>query len=141
MRKAGFVTRDESQRLQKEPLVLDMRMISSYGDGLAPYFRAVMKREIQQEFAKLSITKADGTLWDLDRDGLRIYTTINSKMQQYAEEAQKEWMKTVQASFDRQWKNRDPFRGEKAKLLETGMKRSDRYRMLKQAGKTEAEIK
>ncbi|GGG74638.1 penicillin-binding protein 1A [Parapedobacter pyrenivorans] len=140
MRKADFLTREESLRLQKEPIVLDMR-ISNYGEGLAPYFRAVMKREIQREFSEMSITKADGTPWDLDRDGLRIYTTINSKMQLYAEEAQQEWMKTVQASFDKQWKSRDPFRGEKAKLLETGMKRSDRYRVLKQAGKSDAEIK
>lgn len=140
MSREGFITREESQRLQQEPMVLDMR-ISNYGEGLAPYFRAVMKREIQREFSEMSITKADGTPWDLDRDGLRIYTTINSKMQLYAEEAQKEWMKTVQASFDKQWKSRDPFRGEKAKLLETGMRRSDRYRMLKQAGKSDAEIK
>ncbi|MFC7523685.1 penicillin-binding protein 1A [Parapedobacter sp. GCM10030251] len=140
MRSEGFITREESLKLQKEPLVLDMR-ISKYGGGPAPYFRAVLKREIQRQFNEMSITKADGTPWDLDRDGLRIYTTINSKMQAYAEEAQREWMKTVQASFDRQWKTRDPFRGDKAKLLETGMKRSDRYRMLKQAGKSEAEIK
>src|SRR5690606_38949566 len=73
MRKAGYITRDESLSLQKEPLVLDMR-ISNYGDGLAPYFRAVLKREIQREFNELSITKADGTPWDLDRDGLKIYT-------------------------------------------------------------------
>ncbi|RQP16176.1 transglycosylase domain-containing protein [Parapedobacter defluvii] len=140
MRSEGFLTREESLKLQKEPLVLDMR-ISNYGEGLAPYFRAVMKREIQRQFNEMSITKADGTPWDLDRDGLKIYTTINSKMQLYAEEAQKEWMKTIQASFDKQWKSRDPFRGDKAKLLETGMKRSDRYRMLKQAGKSDAEIK
>ena len=140
MRKEGYITREESLSLQKEPLVLDMR-ISNYGDGLAPYFRAVLKREIQREFDELSITKADGTPWDLDRDGLRIYTTINSKMQIYAEEAQKEWMKTVQASFDRQWKTRDAFAGDKARLLETGMKRSDRYRVLKQAGKSDEEIK
>lgn len=140
MSSEGFLTREESLKLQKEPLVLDMR-ISNYGEGLAPYFRAVMKREIQRQFSEMSITKADGTPWDLDRDGLKIYTTINSKMQLYAEEAQKEWMKTIQTSFDKQWKSRDPFRGDKAKLLETGMKRSDRYRMLKQAGKSDAEIK
>jgi len=140
MRSEGFITREESLKLQKEPLVKDMR-ISNYGEGLAPYFRAVMKREIQRQFNEMSITKADGTPWDLDRDGLRIYTTINSKMQLYAEEAQKEWMKTVQASFDKQWKTRDPFRGDKAKLLETGMKRSDRYRMLKQLDKSDAEVK
>ena len=140
MRKEGFISREESLALQKDPLVLDMR-ISNYGEGLAPYFRAVLKREIQRQFDEMSITKADGTPWDLDRDGLKIYTTINSKMQLYAEESQKEWMKTVQASFDRQWKNRDAFQGDKAKLLETGMKRSDRYRVLKKAGKSDAEIK
>ena len=139
MRKEGFISREESQRLQKQPLVLDMR-ISNYGDGLAPYFRAVLKRDIQREFNELSITKADGTPYDLDRDGLKIYTTINAKMQRYAEEAQKEWMMELQKDFDKQWENVDPFRGDKASLLETGMKRSDRYRMLKQAGKSTAEI-
>ncbi|WP_257670395.1 penicillin-binding protein 1A [Parapedobacter tibetensis] len=140
MRKEGFLTREEYLRLKDEPLVKDMR-ISNYGEGLAPYFRAVMKREIQREFNEMSITKADGTPYDLDRDGLRIYTTINSKMQGYAEEAQQEWMKSLQATFDKQWGKRDPFAGDKAKLLETGMRRSDRYRMLKQAGKSDAEIK
>lgn len=140
MRKEGFITRDVSQQLQKEPLVLDMR-ISNYGEGLAPYFRAVMKREIQREFSEMSITKADGTPYDLDRDGLKIYTTVNSKMQHYAEEAQREWMKSMQATFDKQWGKRDPFAGDKARLLQTGMRRSDRYRWLKQAGKSEEEIK
>ncbi|MBK1440188.1 transglycosylase domain-containing protein [Parapedobacter sp. ISTM3] len=140
MRKEGFLTREEATRLKSEPLITDMR-ISNYGEGLAPYFRAVLKREIQREFNEMSITKADGTPWDLDRDGLKIYTTINSKMQLYAEEAQQEWMKTIQANFDRQWRNRDPFQGDKAKLLETGMRRSDRYRVLKQAGKSDEEIK
>ncbi|SEK18211.1 transglycosylase domain-containing protein [Parapedobacter koreensis] len=141
MRKEGFLAREDAEKLKKEPLVTDLRLISNYGEGLAPYLRAVLKRDIQQEFNKLSITKADGTPWDLDRDGLRIYTTINSKMQQYAEEAQKEWMKTIQANFDRQWRNRNPFQGDKAKLLETGMRRSDRYRVLKQAGKSDEEIR
>ncbi len=140
MRKEGFVTREEATKLKNEPLITDMR-ISNYGEGLAPYFRAVLKRDIQREFNELSITKADGTPWDLDRDGLRVYTTINSKMQLYAEEAQQEWMKSMQATFDKQWKSRDPFKGDKAKLLETGMRRSDRYRVLKQAGKSDAEIK
>lgn len=140
MRDEGLITKEEYNRLKNEPLITDMR-ISNYGAGLAPYFRAVLKREIQRQFSEMSLTKADGTAWDLDRDGLRIYTTINSKMQLYAEEAQKEWMKTMQASFDKQWKSRDPFTGDKARLLETGLKRSDRYRMLKQAGKSDAEIK
>src|SRR5690606_33550200 len=53
----------------------------------------------------------------------------------------KEWMQTLQNEFDKQWKRRNAFAGENAKLLETGMKRSDRYRMLKGDGLSEADIK
>ena len=48
--------------------------------------------------------KADGTPYDLDRDGLKIYTTINSRMQLYAEEAQAEYLKQLQAQFNAQWR-------------------------------------
>lgn len=140
MRKQGTLTREEYEELKEKPLGLKLR-IATYGEGLAPYFRAVMKQEIQRIFKERSITKADGTPYDLDRDGLKVYTTINSKMQQYAEEAQAEWMASLQKSFDRQWVNRDPFKGDKARLLETGMRRSDRYRELKRQGKTEEEIR
>src|SRR5690606_9907337 len=87
MQRMDYLTREQSLELQREPLVLDMRL-TNHTEGLAPYFRAVMKREIQRTFSELSITKPDGSPYDLDRDGLRIYTTINSKMQRYAEEAQ-----------------------------------------------------
>src|SRR5690606_16723924 len=86
-----FLTREEGQKAKEQELDLKMR-ISSYGEGLAPYFRAVLKQELRKEFKRLSITKADGTPYDLDRDGLKIYTPINYAMQEYAEEAQKEWM-------------------------------------------------
>jgi len=62
-------------------------------------------------------------------------------MQQYAEDAQREWMKDLQRTFAQQWKNNNPFKGDKAKLLTSGMKRSDRYRMLKEEGKSEDEIR
>lgn len=140
MRKNGFLTNDEYESYRQEPLGLDLN-ITRYGDGPAPYFRAILKQEIQRIFRERSITKADGTPYDLDRDGLRIYTTINAKMQQYAEEAQAEWMTSLQKSFDRQWRNREPFRGDRAALLETGIRRSDRYRELKRLGKSEEEIK
>ena len=140
MRKRDVLTRDQYEALIREPMVLDMN-ISGYSAGPAPYFREVMKRDIQKLLADLSITKADGTPYDLDRDGLKIYTTIDSRMQKYAEEAQEEWMTSLQKSFDRQWKSTDPFKGENGKLLEVGMRRSDRYRILKQAGLSEEEIK
>ncbi len=139
MRREGFISRDAYEAHREEPLGLKLR-IATYGEGLAPYFRAVLKQDVNNILRERSITKADGSAYDLDRDGLRIYTTLDSRMQKHAEDAQKEWMKTVQASFDRQWRNRDAFTGDKKRLLETGMKRSDRYRELKRDGKTEAEI-
>lgn len=140
MEAQGFLTKDEFEASKSQDLNLKLR-ISTYGEGLAPYFRAVLKQEIQKIFTERSITKADGTPYDLDRDGLRIITTIDSRMQRYAEEAQAEWMEQLQKSFDRQWKNKDAFRGEKANLLITGMKRSDRYRELKRQGLSEEEIR
>ncbi|WP_313267355.1 transglycosylase domain-containing protein [Sphingobacterium sp.] len=137
---ANFISAEEATKAKEKPLGLELK-IANYGEGLAPYFRAVLKDEIKREFAKLSITKPDGTPYDLDRDGLKIYTTINMSMQQYAEDSQKEWMKQLQSKFAAQWKNRDPFKGDKAKLLISGMKRSDRYRILKEEGLNEDEIK
>src|SRR5690606_15787125 len=135
-----FISQAEYEEAVARPLGLKTNIVS-YAEGLAPYFRAVLKDEIRAEFKRLSITKADGTPYDLDRDGLKIYTPINYKMQQYAEEAQREWMKKLQAEFDKQWRRRDAFSGDNARLLETGMKRSDRYRELKRNGASDEEIK
>lgn len=140
MVKEKFISKAEAEEYKARPLGLKLR-IASYGEGLAPYFRAVLKDEIKKEFQRLSITKADGTPYDLDRDGLKIYTPINYKMQQYAEEVQKEWMTEMQARFDKQWSRSNAFAGDNAKLLITGMKRSDRYRILKNDGLSEEEIK
>jgi penicillin-binding protein 1A len=140
MRNEGFITSEELEAAKVKPLKLDLN-VSSYGEGLAPYFRAVLKDEIKKEFQRLGITKEDGTPYDLDKDGLKIYTPINYEMQEYAEAAQKEWMQKLQSEFNKQWRNRSAFTGERAKLLETGMRRSDRYIQMKNDGATDAEIK
>ena len=141
MRNENFLTDAEFEEAKAKPLGLKLN-ISSHTDGLAPYFRAVLKEEIKKLISEGKLaTKADGSSYDLDRDGLKIYTSINYRMQQHAEDAQKEWMQTLQREFDKQWKRRDAFRGDRAKLLETGMKRSDRYRVLKNEGMSDADIK
>ncbi|MGO1244897.1 MAG: penicillin-binding protein 1A [Sphingobacterium sp.] len=140
MGRQNFLTDDELEKAKSTPITLKLN-ISSYGEGLAPYFRAVLKGVIRSEFKRLSITKADGTPYDLDRDGLRVYTPINFAMQEHAESAQKEWMEKLQRDFDKQYKNIDPFKGKNANLLVTGMRRSDRYRTLKDDGLSEAQIK
>lgn len=140
MGKANYISEEEEERLKKIPLTLEFNP-SDHNEGSAPYFRAVLKKDIQQTLEENSIYKADGTPYDLDRDGLKIYTTINSRMQKYAEQSQQEYLKTLQVQFNNSWKGRDPFNIPEAKLLiSQGMRRSDRYLQLKSEGKTEEEI-
>jgi penicillin-binding protein 1A len=139
MAKAGYLSTEETEKFQQLPLNLNFNP-ANYNVGLAPYFRATLKKEIQRIFEEQAITKADGTPYDLDRDGLKIYTTINASMQKYAEDAQKEYMKELQQQFNTQWKGRqDPFK-DYQQVLDQGIKRSDRYRQLQSFGKTELEI-
>lgn len=139
MLKSGFLSKAEFDTLKAKPLVLAFRP-TSYGDGLASYFRAVLKQELQKEFAKTNRTRADGTPYNFDRDGLKIYTTIDSRMQSHAEEAQKEWLQQLQQDFNKQLGRQDPFKDYQM-LLDQGMKRSDRYYWLKQDGLSQDEIK
>jgi penicillin-binding protein 1A len=131
MHNANYISDSEVEQLKKIPLKLAFNP-SDHNEGSAPYFRAVLKKDIQQTLEENSIYKADGTPYDLDRDGLKIYTTINSRMQKYAEDAQREYLKTLQVQFNNSWKGSDPFNIPEAKLLiDQGMRRSDRYQQLK----------
>ena len=139
MEKAGFLSNSESELLQRKRLILSFSL-SDHNDGSATYFRAVLKKDIKTILQENNINKSDGTPYDLDRDGLKIYTTINSRMQLYAEEAQREYLKDLQAQFNAQWGGRDPFKGFE-QLIDQGIKRSDRYRQAIAEGKTQSQIK
>ena len=140
MSQANYISDAEEERLKTIPLKLVFNP-SDHNEGSAPYFRAVLKKDIQLTLEENSIYKADGTPYDLDRDGLKIYTTLNSRMQKYAEQSQQEYLKTLQVQFNNSWKGRDPFNFKEAKsLIDQGMRRSDRYQQLKAEGKTEDEI-
>ena len=139
MVKNDYLTEQDFQTNREKPLALHFSA-ATVNDGIAPYFRAVLKNDIKRIFQERSILKADGTPYDLDRDGLRITTSINYDMQVYAEEAQKEYMKILQASFNKSWKGRNPFKGKEMQI-DQGMRRSDRYKSLQLEGKSEEEIK
>ena len=138
MVKSDLLTQQEFEAQKDKPLNLNFNA-ATVNDGIAPYFRTVLKNDIKNIFQEQSITKPDGTPYDLDRDGLKIYTTLNYDMQVYAEEAQKEYMKVLQEQFINSWKGRNPFK-DKTLQIEQGIKRSDRYKSLKQEGKSEDEI-
>ena len=140
MSQANYISDTEEERLKTIPLKLEFNP-SDHNEGSAPYFRAVLKKDIQLTLEENTIYKADGTPYDLDRDGLKIYTTLNSHMQNYAEQAQQEYLKILQVQFNNSWNGRDPFNFKEAKsLIDQGMRRSDRYQQLKAEGKTEEEI-
>ena len=174
MEKAGFITEHERDSIQQLPILLSYQ-IQDHNAGLAPYFRDMLRRTMNAKEPKRSSyaqyedyvvdslqwaddglygwlnknLKADGTRYDLDKDGLRIYTTINYKMQKYAEEAVAEHLgKDLQKSFwrDLRYKTNKPFSNDIPKetvdqLMKQARRWSDRYRMMKNSGASEQEIR
>ena len=139
MAENGYITDAEYDSISQIPLDMTHFNIRDHNTGQATYFREFLRGELN-EWAK-NTTRADGQPYNIYRDGLRIYTTIDSRMQNYAEQAVKEFMgKELQPMFYSHWKGHKnaPFSNLTADqidhLLETSMKRSDRYRILKNEG-------
>jgi penicillin-binding protein 1A len=138
----GYLSEDQAHLFQQKPLGLNFHRID-HNEGIAPYFRATIRTEIQRKIKELNLVKSDGTAYDIDRDGLKIYTTINPTMQQYAEEAQSTYMRNLQAQFNEHWKGYKLSKVIKnyQYLIDQGMMRSDRYKLLKTIqGKSDEEI-
>ena len=139
MAENGYITQAECDSISLIPIDMSHFSVKDHNSGQATYFREFLRGELN-EWAK-NTTRADGQPYNIYRDGLRIYTTIDSRMQRYAEEAVKEFMgKELQPMFYRHWKGQKnaPFSNLTADeidhILETSMKRTDRYRGLKNAG-------
>ena len=174
MEQNGFLTKEEADSIQQIPITLSYQ-IQDHNAGIGPYFRDMLRRTMNAKEPKRSSytqyedyvvdsllwaddafygwlnknTKSDGTRYDLDRDGLRIYTTINYKMQKYAEEAVAEHLgQDLQKSFDRhlKWNRNKPFASDiDQKTIDQLMKQarrwSDRYRIMKANGASESDIR
>ena len=172
MEKAGYIDKHQRDSIQAIPIVLDYE-VQDHNAGRAPYFRDMIRRvmtakkphrsdyKVREDYTADSLAwandqlygwieknpKTDGTLYDLDKDGLRIYTTINYKMQKYAEEAVAERIKSLQADFMKDLKNKAhaPFSNDideatRDRLMNQARRWSDRWRILKKNGMTEAQI-
>ena len=174
MEQNGFLTKEEADSIQQIPITLSYQ-IQDHNAGIGPYFRDMLRRTMNAKEPKRSSytqyedyvvdsllwaddafygwlnknTKSDGTRYDLDRDGLRIYTTINYKMQKYAEEAVAEHLgEDLQKTFDRhlKWNKNKPFASDiDQKTIDQLMKQarrwSDRYRIMKANGASESDIR
>ncbi|MCC9168452.1 penicillin-binding protein 1A [Pontibacter harenae] len=125
MVKYGFMPEAEYAQLKGKEIVLNYR-VENQNQGLAPYFRAEAKKFL------LKWARESG--YDLYADGLKIYTTIDSRMQQYAEQAMETHMKDRQKAFFEHWKGRNPWvdrNGQEIKNFpETEIKKTERYRRL-----------
>ena len=175
MRKAGYLTETECDSLQALPLVLKYRPVD-HNDGLATYFREYLRGVLNakkpvkknyrgwqmQKFYEDSLAwetnplygwcaknkKKDGSNYNLYTDGLKIYTTINSRMQQYAEEAVQEHVaEYLQPRFFKEKKGRKtaPYTNqltneEVEAILNRSIRQSERRRVMKAAGYSDAEI-
>ncbi|MCX6234666.1 MAG: transglycosylase domain-containing protein [Bacteroidetes bacterium] len=148
MAKYNFITSEQYETLMASPLDMSKYTIQDHTAGLAKHFREYLRGKLAKWCEEHY--KTDGTPYNLYKDGLRIYTTINSKMQIYAEEAVNEHLgKDLQPAFYDHWKRHynAPFvfeLGEATKeinsLMMQAVKRSDRYRTLKEAGMAEDSI-
>ena len=135
----GYLTEAEYDSVSQIPLDMSHFNIKDHNTGQATYFREFLRGYLN-DWAK-NTTRADGEPYNIYRDGLRIYTTIDSRMQRYAEEAVRDFMsKELQPMFYSHWKGykNAPFSNVSADeidhILETSMKRTERYRSLKNAG-------
>jgi penicillin-binding protein 1A len=143
MTRNGLITEGEKVNLQQLPLNINYTP-ESHSDGYATYFRThlqkVMRKWVQNN------PKPNGEEYNIFSDGLKIYVTIDSRMQQYAEEAVKEHMANLQSYFFKEQKRNKiaPFydldKEEIARSLERAKKSSERYRRLKKVGKSSKEI-
>lgn len=176
MEKAGYISKAERDSLMALPLTLHFTKVD-HKDGPAPYFREYLRLQMiakkpekknyrgwqMQKFSEDSLAwetnplygwcnknkKADGSNYNLGTDGLKIYTTLDSRMQQYAEEAVREHIgKNIQPTFFKEKAKRSyaPFSrdlraGQIDTIMTRAMRQTDRYRILKEAGMKEAEIR
>ncbi|MBR7948695.1 transglycosylase domain-containing protein [Microvirga sp. STR05] len=125
MQKANYIDAPTYTAAIEKPIKLDYK-VENQNEGIAPYFRTELSKTLR-DWAK-------ETEHDLYADGLKIYTTIDSRMQKYAEAAVAEHMKLQQKWFDAHWKGQQPWRDENGRLianfLSTSMQRTARYQSL-----------
>jgi penicillin-binding protein 1A len=108
MERNSLITKAEYDSLKTLPLDIKYRRVT-HNDGLAPYFRGEMSKDVTNILKGEGISKPDGSSYNLYRDGLKVYTTIDPIVQTHMEEAMAEHMASLQSKFDRHWKNLDPW--------------------------------
>jgi len=135
MEKNGHLTKAEKEKLQAMETVVRFQR-DDHNTGLAPYLRSVIQNDFLKKWIKDN-PKVGGGEYDMYRDGLKIYTTIDSRMQAMAEDAVSEHLMELQRLFDNVNKKSNPWASKPSKTaLELAISNSDRYNSLKRANKS-----
>ncbi|MCG9791964.1 penicillin-binding protein 1A [Flavobacterium algicola] len=143
MEKAKMITKEQKLKYQALPITLNFKL-ESHREGIATYFREYL-RDYMKKWAADN-KKADGSDYDIYKDGLKIYTTIDSRMQEHAETAVNSHMANLQQEFFIQAKGNKnaPFvnitDSETQRILKQAMKTSNRWNVMKGMDKTDEEI-
>jgi len=136
MLKYGYISEGEAKLYKAEPMDLSYNLIT-YNEGPAPYLMEKL-RPFLQEWCNDRL-KEDQTTYNLYVDGLKIETTLDFDMQMAAETAVSDQMKKLQALFDEHWGKNNPW-GKDQSVVYRAMKRSDRYKKLRNNGVSEDQI-
>ncbi len=175
MEKAGYISEAEFEQQSKQPLTLNFRRID-HKEGTAPYLREYLRRALmakepkredyhswqKQQYYEDSVAwntnplygwcnknfKRDGSAYNIYVDGLKVYTTVDSRMQRYAEESMRTYLATyLQPLFEREGRNSSTFpysrnlsKAQVDKIIWRSVKQSDRYRLMKEKGASDEEI-
>ncbi|MGN6645276.1 MAG: transglycosylase domain-containing protein [Cytophaga sp.] len=137
MEKYKYLTAAEAKTASAQPLILNYNRME-YTEGLAPYFRDYLRTYVEQLLGQYK--KADGSAYNLLTDGLKIYTTIQSDLQRYAESAAVDHLKRIQPKLQKELQASGFFRKQN-ELLERALKQTPRYQALEEQGLSEREIR
>lgn len=137
MKSNGYLSQELFDSLKQVPIRLNY-VSPDHNEGAATYFREFLRQDLTQ-FCKEHL-KPDGSQYNIYKDGLRIFTTINYKMQLYAEDAVQKHMSDLQIQFNKSYKGSVPW-GKSEKYIEDAMKRSSRWTKMKAAGVSEDSIR
>lgn len=135
MAKYGYIDEAARDSLKAIPLELSYYQ-EGHNQGLATYFREHLRLDLEELLE--DYTKPDGSPYNLYTDGLKIYTSINTRMQQHAEDAVAEHMAKLQQLFYKDWKKGLPWGN--TRVVKTAMRQSPRYKRLKEKGLSEEDV-
>lgn len=138
MVKYNFISEAKASKAMQQKIALDYQYYAP-NQGVAPYFRAVIQKKLQHLIDEKDLKKTDGSAYNIYRDGLKVYTTLDLTMQKYAEEAMRSHMEKLQQQFEKAYGKTAPWLTNK-KIIESNKKKLKRYQQLKSQGLSDQQI-